>query len=203
MRLSRRAAHRDPPALAGTADMLERLHKLALAIDGFSEGTGRAVAWLTLGTVLLTCAVVILRYAFEAGSIALQELVSYLHAAVFMLGAAYTLKHDAHVRVDIFYRDFSPQRRAWIDLAGSLLLLLPLCVFVLVTSTDYVAAAWSVMEGSAEAGGLDAVFLLKTMIPLMAALLLLQGIALALHSLLLLCGWAPQPAGERGPDREL
>lgn len=183
--------------------MLERLHKLAIAIDRFSEGTGCAVAWLTLGTVLVTFAVVVLRYAFQGGSIALQELVSYLHAAVFMLGVAYTLKHDAHVRVDIFYRDFSPRRRAWVDLAGSLLLLLPLCLFILITSRGYVADAWSVMEGSGEAGGLNAVFLLKTAIPVMAVLLLLQGCSLTLHSLLTLRDWPPEGDADSGPDREL
>jgi TRAP-type mannitol/chloroaromatic compound transport system permease small subunit len=158
---------------------------------------------LTLGTVLTTFAVVILRYALQSGSIALQELISYLHAAVFMLGAAYTLKHDAHVRVDIFYRDLSPRGRAWVDLAGSVLLLTPVCLFILFTSREYVAEAWSIMEGSGEAGGLDAVFLLKTAIPLMAALLLLQGLSTALHSLLLLNNWPPDATGDRGPDREL
>ena len=183
--------------------MLERLHKLAVCLDRMSEATGRAIAWLTLGTVLITFTVVILRYAFQSGSIALQELVSYLHATVFMLGAAYTLKHDAHVRVDIFYRGFSPRTRAWIDLAGSVLLLLPVCLFILLASRDYVADAWSVMEGSGEAGGLDAVFLLKTAIPVMAGLLLLQGLSTVLHSLLLLNHWPPDAAGDSGPDREL
>lgn len=192
-----------PNRMTAIPDMLERLHKLASGIDALSEVTGRSIAWLTLGTVLVTFGVVVLRYAFQGGSIALQELVSYLHAAVFMLGAAYTLKHDAHVRVDIFYRNFSPRRRAWVDLAGSLLLLLPMCATILLTSRDYVADAWSVMEGSSEAGGLDGVFLLKTVIPVMAVLLLLQGLALALHSLLLLCGWPPEPAGDSGLDREL
>jgi TRAP-type mannitol/chloroaromatic compound transport system permease small subunit len=181
--------------------MLDRLERLARLIDAFSERSGRVLSWLTLATVLVTFLVVLLRYGFETGSIALQESVTYLHAAVFMLGAAYTLKHDAHVRVDIFYQRLGGRGRAWINLAGGLLLLLPVCVFILAGSLEYVASAWSVLEGSPEAGGLDAVYLLKTLIPLMALLLMLQGIAQCLHSILYLSGRAQ--AAETGPDREL
>jgi len=181
--------------------MLRRLEQLARRIDAVSEYSGRVLAWLTLATVLVMFLVVILRYGFETGSIALQESVSYLHAAAFMLGAAYTLKHDAHVRVDIFYQRLSERGRAWINLAGGLLLLLPVGLFILVSSLEYTRQAWSVLEGSPEAGGLDAVYLLKTLIPVMAVLLLLQGGAQILHSFLTLAGWPP-PAAEE-PDREL
>jgi TRAP-type mannitol/chloroaromatic compound transport system permease small subunit len=183
--------------------MLEYLQRLARALDGLAELTGRALSWLTLVMVLVTFVVVVLRYAFDAGSIALQESVTYLHAAVFMLGAAYTLKHDAHVRVDIFYQRWSPRTRAWIDLLGTLLLLMPVCSFILLASLDYVSVSWSILEGSREAGGLDGVYLLKTAIPLMAVLLLLQGIALAIHSLLVLAGYSRTPAPDTGVDREL
>lgn len=182
--------------------MQEKIQQLARCIDILSEQTGRAIAWLTLGTVIITFTVVILRYVFDTGSIALQELVSYLHAAVFMLGAAYTLKHDGHVRVDIFYCRLTERGRAWINLTGSLLLLLPVCLFILFASLEYVGNTWSVMEGSQEAGGLDAVFVLKTAIPVMAVLLLLQGISMCLHSILLLSG-ASINAGDTGPDLEL
>ena len=181
--------------------MLQTLKRIADLIDTLSEQTGRVIAWLTLGTVLLTFTVVVLRYGFDSGSIAMQEAVSYLHAAVFMLAAAYTLKHDGHVRVDIIYRKLSPHGQAWVNLSGTVLLLLPVCIFILTSSWDYVAASWSLREGSQEAGGLDAVFLLKTAIPLMAVLLLLQGIANGLHSLLLLLGM--EQAATDGLDREL
>ncbi len=184
--------------------MYAKLHALARGIDRFSETTGRIVAWMTLGTVLVTFAVVVLRYVFNSGSIALQEFISYLHATVFMLGAAYTLKHDGHVRVDIIYRDLGPRARAWVNLCGTLLMLVPVCAFILYVSWDYVAVSWSMGEGSQEAGGLDAVFLLKTVIPLMAALLLLQGLSMVLHSILVLAGQqATADAGSAGPDREL
>ena len=183
--------------------MTARLQTLARYLDQLSELTGRVVAWLTLGTVVVTFAVVVLRYVFNTGSIALQESVTYLHAAVFMLGAAYTLKHDAHVRVDIFYRTLTARGRAWVNLAGTLLLLMPVCVFILTMSGDYVAVSWSILEGSPEAGGLDAVFLLKTAIPAMALLLLLQGLSLSLHSLLLLAGQEVKAGEDTGLDREL
>ena len=175
-----------PSALIRTANRLDRL----------SEWVGRAVAWLTLAMVLVTFAVVVLRYAFNLGWIAMQESVTYMHALVFMLAAAWTLRHDGHVRVDIFYREMSPKARARVDLAGTLLLLLPVSVFILVTSWDYVAASWSLHEGSREAGGLPGVYLLKTAIPVMAGLLILQGLANALRAIAILRGQAEPEAEE-------
>ena len=181
--------------------MLNTLHRIAGFIDNLSERTGQVIAWLTLGTVLLTFTIVVMRYGFDSGSIAMQEAVSYLHAAVFMLGAAYTLKHDGHVRVDIVYRRLSYRGKALVNLLGTLLLLLPVCFYIIASSWEYVAFSWSLREGSQEAGGLDAVYLLKTAIPLMALLLLLQGIAVALHSLLQLLGFEQQ--SPEAADREL
>ena len=168
--------------------MYPQLRAIANKLDRFAERTGRFIAWLTLGMVVITFTVVVLRYLFHSGSIALQESITYLHATLFMLGAAWTLKQDGHVRVDIFYSKQSRRTRAWIDLTGTLLLLFPVCGFILFSSQDYVAASWSVQEGSQEAGGLDAVFLLKTAIPLMAVLLMLQGCAIILNNILIITG---------------
>lgn len=181
--------------------MLTTLQRIACFIDELSERTGHAIAWLTIGTVLLTFSVVVLRYGFDSGSIAMQETVSYLHAALFMLGAAYTLKHDGHVRVDIVYRRLSARGQALVNLLGTLLLLLPVCIYIMASSWEYVAISWGLREGSQEAGGLNAVFLLKTAIPAMAVLLMLQGIAIALHSLLQLLG--VEQRADEVPDREL
>jgi len=161
---------------------------IARRLDQLSEWTGRIIAWLTLGMVLVTFAVVILRYLFNTGWIAMQESITYMHALVFMLGAAYTLRHDGHVRVDIFYQKFGPKGRAWVDLLGTLLLLIPVTVFIAWESWEYVATSWSLHEGSREAGGLPGVYLLKTAIPVMAVLMLLQGVSLALRSLLVIRG---------------
>jgi TRAP-type mannitol/chloroaromatic compound transport system permease small subunit len=168
--------------------MYPQLRAIANRLERFAERTGRFIAWLTLGMVVITFTVVVLRYLFHSGSIALQESITYLHATLFMLGAAWTLKQDGHVRVDIFYSKQSRRTRAWIDLAGTLLLLFPVCGFILFSSLDYVAASWSVQEGSQEAGGLDAVFLLKTAIPVMAVLLMLQGCAIILNNILVITG---------------
>jgi TRAP-type mannitol/chloroaromatic compound transport system permease small subunit len=177
------------------------LLRLARALDALSEWSGRAVAWLTLAIVLITFAVVVLRYAFNLGWIAMQESVTFLHALVFLIGAAYTLKHEGHVRVDIFYRDMSPRAQALVNLLGTLLFLLPVCGFILWSSWDYVAASWSLHEGSREAGGLPGVFLLKTAIPVMAILLILQGIAEGLHALLTLRGI--EPGAHKGVETEI
>ncbi len=173
--------------------------RLAAALERLAEATGRAVAWLTLAMVLLTFLVVVLRYAFSLGWIAMQEAVTYLHAAVFMLGAAYTLRHDGHVRVDVLYRRLGPRARAAVDLAGAVLLLAPTCLYVLWSSWDYVAASWALREGSREAGGLPWVYWLKSLIPVTAALLLLQGLAQALRAALALAGGA---AAEAHPSAE-
>ncbi len=164
------------------------MQKIVSAIDTINDVIGRSVAWLTLAMVLITFLVVVLRYTFSIGWIAMQESVIYLHATVFMLGAAYTLKKNAHVRVDIFYEKMSVRARAWVDLSGALLLLIPFCLFIIIVSWNYVSLSWSLFEGSRDAGGLPAVFLLKTTIPVMAGLVMLQGVAQALRSVLVLRG---------------
>jgi TRAP-type mannitol/chloroaromatic compound transport system permease small subunit len=165
-----------------------RLTLLATRLENFSEWTGRSVAWLTLAMVLVTFAIVIFRYVFSMGWIWLQESVSYLHAFVFMLGAAYTFKHDGHVRVDIFYRRFSVRQRALVDLLGNLLLVLPVCLFIFLNSWDSVLGSWSRLESSEETDGLDLVYVLKTCMLLMPMLVSLQGIANILRNVLILRG---------------
>lgn len=157
----------------------------AKRIDRFNIQIGRATAWLTLIMVVVMFAIVALRYVFDTGWIWLQESVNWMHAAVFMLAAAYTLARDEHVRVDIFYRDFPPRRKAIIDATGILLLLLPVSVFLLWSSWGYVAASWEIREASREAGGLvfPLVPLLKSFIPIMAIMLLLQGIGMLSRAL--------------------
>lgn len=159
---------------------------LSRFLDAFSDLVGRAIAWLTAAMVLTTFLVVVLRYAFDWGAIAMQESVTYMHAAVFMLGAAYTLRHDGHVRVDIVYRRLGARGRALVNLLGTLLLLMPVSLYILFESLPYVTASWSVLEGSREAGGLPGVYLLKALMLVMPALLILQGLADALRSLLVL-----------------
>ena len=155
------------------------------ALDRFSELTGKATAWLTLFMVVVTFIVVVMRYVFDAGLIWVQESVVWMHAVVFMLGAAYTLRDEEHVRVDVFYRTMSAQRRAWVDLIGVLIFLLPVCVFLAWKSFDFVTQSWSIKEASRESGGLPYPFipLLKSVLLLMPVAVALQGLSLLLRSL--------------------
>ena len=146
-------------------------------IEKLSEQVGKAVSWLTLLMVILMTLVVTLRYGFNLGWIALQESIIYLHAVTLMLGMSYVLKHDKHVRVDIFYNRYTLQKQAVVNLAGHLLLLIPTCLFIIYISFDYVAQSWQFMEGSQEAGGVPFVYLLKTLIIAMPILLVTQAIS--------------------------
>lgn len=154
-------------------------------LDRISHLAGRVTAWLTLAMVLLTTVIVVMRYAFDAGWIWMQESVTWMHAAVFMIGASYTLLHEEHVRVDIFYRNMSPRRRALIDVLGVLLLLLPLCAFLAWMAWDFAATSWSIHESSREPGGLPypMIPLLKSIVVIMPVLVALQGVSLLLRSL--------------------
>jgi len=146
-------------------------------VDRTTTAIGHAVAWLTGAMVGLTLLVVVLRYLAGDGSIRLQEAILYLHAISFMLGIAYALQQDAHVRVDVFYARRTPLGRAWVNLSGHLFLLVPVFCTIIWTSIPYAAASWRVLEGSPEVGGIPAVFLLKSLLPLTGVLVLLQGIA--------------------------
>ncbi len=151
-------------------DVLERINVII----------GRGVAWLTLVMVLTTFIIVVMRYLFDSGWIWLQESITWMHAAVFMLAAAYTLAREEHVRVDIFYRRFSVRGQALVDAAGTIFLLIPVAVFIIIVSWDYVMISWEILETSREAGGLIYPFpsILKSLIPLMSLMLLLQGVVL-------------------------
>jgi len=145
---------------------------------------------LTLSMVIVTFIVVIMRYVFDAGLIWVQESVVWMHAVVFMLGAAYTLRAEEHVRVDIFYRSMSERRRAWVDLIGVIVFLLPLCAFLAWASFDFVTQSWSIGESSRESGGLPYPFvpLLKSVLLLMPLAVSLQGLSMFARSIKTLRG---------------
>lgn len=154
-------------------------------IDRFSKLVGFAISWLTLFMVMVTFVIVVMRYVFDAGLIWLQESVVWMHAVVFMLGAAYTLQQEGHVRVDIFYREMSARRKAWVDAIGVVVFLLPLCAFFAWKSYDFVAISWALKEASRESGGLPYPFIpiLKSVIVITPILLALQGVALLMRSI--------------------
>ena len=167
--------------------------RLLRLIDRFTDLLGRATAWLVLVMVMATSLIVLLRYGFDLGSIALQESITYMHAAVFMLAAGYTLQQGGHVRVDVFYRRFSPRNKAWVDSLGSLVLLLPFCVFLFGVSWDFVGRSWGIMEASGESDGLPLVYLLKSLLLLLALTLGLQGVGELLRNALRLLDNSPPP----------
>ena len=177
--------------------MTRSLVSFGEGLSQLNEWIGRGVAWLTLALVLVTFGVVVARYGFDYGSIAVQELGTYFHALIFMLGAAYTLRHDSHVRVDIIYRRLSPRGQHWVNLMGTLLLLFPVCVFIFWAGWDDVLEAWRIKEGSGEAGGLPWFYLLKTAVLIMPVLLMLQGLSVIIHCALVLSGQLPV---DRHPD---
>lgn len=157
-------------------------------IDRITTAIGRAVAWLALAIVLLQFALVVARYLFGLGSIWLTETVIYANAALFLLAAAWTLRTGGHVRVDVFYAHALARTRALVDLAGSLLLLLPFALVLVFLSVPFAARSWAILERSQETSGLPLVFVLKTLIPVFAVLMALQGFAQAIRALNALTG---------------
>jgi TRAP-type mannitol/chloroaromatic compound transport system permease small subunit len=157
-------------------------------VDALNDWIGRAVSWLTAGCVITCFAVVVLRYAFNMGFPWLQELYVWQHAAVFMAGAGYTMLHRGHVNVDVFYGSMSERRRAWVDIAGTLVFLFPWLAVIAFTSAPFVLSSWSIREPSSTADGMPALYLLKSLLWVFCAVLFLQGLALVTRRTLFLAG---------------
>jgi TRAP-type mannitol/chloroaromatic compound transport system permease small subunit len=173
--------------------MRNTVERIAGAIERAIAAIGRAASWCCLYVVLVEFAMVVMRYALAMGSIKLQESVLYAHAGLFMLAAAWTLQVDGHVRVDIFYAPAQPRTRALIDLIGAMVFLLPFAAVLTVLSVPYVERSWAILERSREASGLPFVYVLKTLVPLFAVLIGLQGLAQALRAALVLSEPDAQP----------
>jgi TRAP-type mannitol/chloroaromatic compound transport system permease small subunit len=154
--------------------------------DSISDVIGKTASWCAVLMVLMTFYIVLTRYVFNTGSIAIQESIIYFNALLFLLTTAYTLKHDGHVRVDIFYGPASLRYKAWANMLGGILLLLPVSGFLLWVSWDYVVEAWRIRETSPEAGGIPYVYLLKTLIVVMPILVIVQGLTEILRNFLFL-----------------
>jgi len=180
------------------------LDRVITALDALTELLGRLVSWGLLLMMLTTCLVVVLRYVFNSGNLIFyQEVISYLHATTFLLAMGWALKHEGHVRVDIFYRRMGLRQKAWVNTFGTLFFLLPFTVFLLIISVQFVERAWITREASPDAGGIPYVYLLKTLIPAMCVLLMTQGIAELLRNAVLLCSSSSvdlkNKSGEKNP----
>lgn len=174
---------------------MRNIVRLINAINRLNESIGRGVSWVSLLMVLVVTTDVIMRYAFKKSFVFVQELEWHLFGVLFLIGAGYTLLHDAHVRVDIFYQRLSEKQKAWVNLLGTLFFLLPGCYLVISTSWQFLVNSWVIREGSPDPGGVPARYILKVMIPLGFSLIALQGVSLGLQSLLALLGYSVKEEG--------
>ena len=180
--------------------LLTALVRFVAAVDALNEWTGKVVAWLTLGCVLTCFLVVVLRYGFSIGFPWMQELYVWQHAVVFMVGAGYTLLHGGHVSVDIAYSRFRAKTKAWVDIVGTLLFLMPWMAVLAWTSSQFILSAWAIREPSSQADGMPALYLLKTVIWVFCGVVTLQGLALIARRTLFLAGHeAFSPGGNSQP----
>jgi TRAP-type mannitol/chloroaromatic compound transport system permease small subunit len=164
-------------------------------IDTLNQWVGRGVSWVTLALVLVVFVDVVMRYLFNTSFVFTQELEWHLFGFIFLMGAGYTLLHDGHVRVDIIYQRVGLKPRAWINLCGVILFLIPGCIMVIITSFKFALNAFEIMEGSPDPGGIPFRFVIKSCIPVGFTLLLLQGISLGMHSVMQILGI--EKTGER------
>ena len=171
--------------------MIKFLKSYISISDRLIEWTGKATSWLTALLVLVICYDVIMRYLFNRSSVAIYELEWHIFALIFLLGAAYALKHDRHVRVDVFYGQYSQKTKARVNLVGTLLLLIPLCVILLLEGSDFVANSFRFSESSPDPGGLPGRYVIKSAIPLGFFLLLIQAVSLTFNSILTLMDVPP------------
>jgi TRAP-type mannitol/chloroaromatic compound transport system permease small subunit len=162
------------------------LQTISNKIDALNEAIGKGIAWLNTALVVLIFYDVVARYLFNSTFSAIIELEWHLFAFIFLIGAAYALKHDRHVRVDVFYANFTEKQQAWVNLTGTLLFLIPFCIIIIYTSFRFAASAYAINEGSPDPGGLPARYIVKAAIPIGFTLLLLQAISLLLKSILTL-----------------
>ncbi len=172
----------------GRSRLILVLLKASRLIDQINEGIGKAISWLTLLMVVVVSIDVLLRYIFSISYLALQEFEWHAFSLVFLLGAGFTLRHNDHVRVDIFYQRLGKRGKAIVNLVGCLVFLFPGCYLIIRTSFPFIYSSWSMHEGSPEPGGLPLRYLLKTAIPIGYMLVGMQGISMFIKNLFILLG---------------
>ncbi len=168
--------------------MMEFLERLAALIDNINGGVGRIVSWVSLFLVAVVVIDVVMRYLFNNSFVFVQELEWHLFAFMFLMGAGYTLRHDQHVRVDLFYQQFGPKTRAWVNLLGTVIFLLPGCYIIIKVSVPWVVTAYEIGEISPDPGGIPARWLIKACVPAGFVLLTLQGLSLGVNSVKTIMG---------------
>ncbi|GAB6143793.1 TRAP transporter small permease subunit [Desulfocicer niacini] len=176
----------------GDDDFMQILEKFVNFVDSLSDKIGHLVGWMTTLMVLTVFYDTVMRYTFNKGNVALQELEWHLFAIVFLIGAAYTLKEDGHVRVDILYVGLSKKTKAWIDFLGIFVFLIPFSIMVIIATKGFIMNSWAIREISPDPGGLPARYILKTMIPLGFFLLIVQGLSQAAKNFMIIRGYKRQ-----------
>lgn len=172
------------------------LNTVAHCIDTLNTAIGKVMSWLCLFLIVVTVAVVLFRTLMNTNSLAAQESVTYAHSALFMLCIAMGVVRGSHVRVDVFYRAFSPLTKAWVDAFGALLLLLPFSLFLVAVSWDFALRSWAIAETSSDTGGLAYVFVLKSLIPVTGCLLALQALSECIKALIVIY-YHTEPSGNQ------
>lgn len=152
--------------------------KLVAWIDALNSAVGKSVSWMALLLVLWQFGLIIAQAVFRTSAIFAQEALVYMNAILFLGAGGYTLLHDEHVRVDLFYHRMSARAKAIVNIAGTLVFLWPMCALLVYAGFPYVQSSWAIFEGSIETSGIQAVFLLKTLILVFTVLVFLQGISL-------------------------
>lgn len=178
------------------------IHAIVRAIDRLNEWVGTGTSWLSTLLVVVVCYDVFTRYFLRKSSVAVQELEWHIFAVLFLIAAAYTLKQDSHVRVDVFYTLMSPRGQAWINMLGGIIFLIPFCILILWTSKNFISMSWAVKEISPDPGGLPYRYALKAMIPIGFSLILLQGIALTLRSFCTVIGRPMEDSDQQEKEQQ-
>ena len=153
------------------------MKQFQILIDKLTDNIANVLLYILIALILLVFFTVFFRYVFNMSYIIIQEIIMYLHALIFMFGISYALKENSHVKIDVLYNTLNKRIQRVISIAGLVSFILPTALFIIYISIDMVTQSWMILEGSSEAGGLDLVFILKSLIPISGILIFLQGIS--------------------------
>ena len=153
------------------------MKQLQILIDKVTNNIAYILSYMLILLIIIVFSTVFFRYVLSISYVILQELIMYIHALIFMLGISYTLKEKAHVKIDIIYNILTKENQNLVSSVGVLLFILPTSLFISYISLDMVFQSWRVLEGSSEAGGLNLVFILKSLIPITGILIFFQGLS--------------------------
>ena len=153
------------------------MKQFQILIDKLTDNIANGLLYILIALILLVFFTVFFRYVFNMSYIIIQEIIMYLHALIFMFGISYALKENSHVKIDVLYNTLNKRIQKVISITGLVSFILPTALFIIYISIDMVTQSWVIFEGSSEAGGLNLVFILKSLIPISGVLIFLQGIS--------------------------